>query len=295
MFPPILVDSMKGAVSDLSLEENKITELAAHESSEEFVEKDSKKGLWNVNSLPHSWMHVDSSLEQNTEIGKGNSVEEICSYEIPELVAHAEKDSSIVLLCHEVHQSNQEEKWDGQIKLLTPSSFEGCNSSLEEGRSRNIVNATTNITTALTLASSALLVGSIECEVPESGLTSPSDFLSAVSRDTEEEDDHVIKPGIETFSPYNGLKLEDSCIFVDRSEMCSIPPKAAIPQSHKKNFRQAVTSKLKLARKQQDRDQQASRYAGQSRNSKESFAPSTLIVKLESSDNDFCESEWEII
>uniref|UniRef100_A0A5B6YM72 Uncharacterized protein n=1 Tax=Davidia involucrata TaxID=16924 RepID=A0A5B6YM72_DAVIN len=214
---PFLVDSMKGAAPDLSLEHAKDTDLVAHETSNICVEDDPKKGLCNVNSLPHpsfvepaEGVHIDSSLKRDAEIGiynKSNTgvegylvVEKSFPSDILEAVTLAEKDSSMTSSLCGVNQSNHEEGWNGQVNLSPKISVEWCNNSMKEEEITNLVNTAADISSALPSTNSIILVQSCE---PDSGLTSPGNALSAESIDTSTA--NVTVPMVE--SSWTGFEL----------------------------------------------------------------------------------------
>ncbi|KAA8519680.1 hypothetical protein F0562_013875 [Nyssa sinensis] len=295
-----------------------------------------------VNSLPHAsfvepteGVQIGSSLKQNAHIGmyektsmgvRENPVEDnIFPSEIPEALSLAEKDLSVASSFFCVTQSNHEEEWNVQVNLSAPRSIEGKNSSTQTEETSNLV-ATAEISGALSLANSVILVHSCECKVLGSGLTS-GDALSAefnvsgidtsapnvivsmaesswvgfqlCGEFTETKDSMSFADSdLETTQPYNKPNVDESCIVVDGNELSCISLAAAKHQSYKKKIREVFASKMKKA-KSQECEHQAPGYedsdAGSNQQEGDSLTPSVHARKYESANRDFCESEWEIV
>ncbi|KAK9267424.1 hypothetical protein L1049_009850 [Liquidambar formosana] len=322
VFPPSSVDSVKAATPELSQVQN--TDSVAYKMLKVNIIEEPKMELGNVNHLLHPPSlgsvkedHFNLSLDQSVDIGMYEKLkvdaeenprkEQPCQSEMSEVDACAENDPSMASLFCGLHHANCDKERDSQAQMSTPISVElaGCESSMKAGEiNSSIVDVSAALSSTLPSSSSVILVESCEYKVPDIGLT-PGDSLSAESIEgsdgsiaEETRGDDVTKLGMESIQPFNKAKLDESCIVVDGNELCSVFPTAGKHMSYKKKLQQAFASRMRLAKKW-DYEQQSTRYgdleAGSNLQIEKIPTSSTLISNLGSPNNDFCESEWEII
>ncbi|XWS15828.1 hypothetical protein CRYUN_Cryun34aG0035100 [Craigia yunnanensis] len=89
---------------------------------------------------------------------------------------------------------------------------------------------------------------------------------------------------------FDQVKLEESCIMVNSSELQSLSNESGERRSYKKKFRQAFSSKLSRSAKR-DNEQ----HVESSKEKGNGVGLSSETNKSESQDMEFCESDWEII
>ncbi|XP_022777316.1 uncharacterized protein LOC111318704 isoform X2 [Durio zibethinus] len=88
---------------------------------------------------------------------------------------------------------------------------------------------------------------------------------------------------------FDKVKLEESCVIVDGSELHSFSNKLRESRSFKKKFREAFSSKTRFAKWKNEQ------HAGSSKEKGNSAELSSQTNKSESQDMEFYESDWEIV
>ncbi|KAE8689449.1 Detected protein of unknown function [Hibiscus syriacus] len=111
--------------------------------------------------------------------------------------------------------------------------------------------------------------------------------------ESKEEASHKSVPKLELEAvpvpSFNKVKLEESCIIVDSSELYSLSNELRERRSFKKKFRESFSSKSRLLKLYNERHPRPSKEKG---NSHELFSDTT---KSKSQEVGFSESDWEII
>ncbi|XP_022724742.1 uncharacterized protein LOC111281286 isoform X2 [Durio zibethinus] len=88
---------------------------------------------------------------------------------------------------------------------------------------------------------------------------------------------------------FDEVKLEESCIIVYSNELHSLSNEAGEHRSYMKKFREAFSSKSRLAKRINEQHAESTKEKGNG------VGPSIQTNKSESQDMEFCESDWEII
>lgn len=317
VLPPSSVPTEKEAVSDLSVEQT--TDVAAYKKSivgideEHFVE-----GPCNVDHLLHSSsvepvkvIDIGLSLEENVDIGMNEKSEvDVKEYpirekqiqlDISDIIPSGERDLSMALLSHELHRADNEMAVDSGANMLLPApdGVEGSNSFMKTGEE---IDAAACNSGGIPSPDSVSLVESCESKVGNVELSSGDASAVSIGRSDdyiaeESRDDDITKKG-STVRSSDKVKLDESCIMVDHSDLYSFSQEAPKDRSYKKKLKEALASKIRL-RKKQDHNQHATCYkdlgAGLDQQKGKSFTSSTLAKDPDSPDQEFCESEWEIV
>lgn len=111
-----------------------------------------------------------------------------------------------------------------------------------------------------------------------------------------EKNDDIVELASETTDKYQNAKLEESCIVVDSIELPYVPREAGRPRSYKKKIRDALASRMRLAKKPEY--EQLPIWHGETNNPqrKESSGPSLITNDSKKPpDNDNGDSEWELL
>ncbi|XP_059439753.1 uncharacterized protein LOC132172298 [Corylus avellana] len=263
---------------------------------------------------PVKGMDIDLSLEKNVDIGiNGMTIEpevgtkEIAvkekqiQHEISDIIPPGNKDSSKVLLSHQLDADN-DMVLDCRAKILLPASndVQGSNSFMKRGEE---IDARACNSGDLPSPDSVSLVESCENKVMDAELSCGDTSAVSIrtfnsSIDEESRDDDVTKQGIQTAQSSDMVKLGGSCIMVESTELCSISCEATKVGSYKKKLREAFASKIRLL-KNQNHKQHATFYedldTGLDQQRGKSSKSSTHAKRPDSLDPEFSESEWEIV
>uniref|UniRef100_A0A5B7AJA3 Uncharacterized protein n=1 Tax=Davidia involucrata TaxID=16924 RepID=A0A5B7AJA3_DAVIN len=112
------------------------------------------------------------------------------------------------------------------------------------------------------------------------------------------ENNNTTEAGAETIDDKS--KLEETCVLVDGDKLCFVSQRESKCRSYKKKIREAFSSKMRSARKQ-EYEQLAVRYGDiDSESNQESAKNSMPTLSMDANTNnlrghDFCESEWELL
>uniref|UniRef100_A0A5B7AJE7 Uncharacterized protein n=1 Tax=Davidia involucrata TaxID=16924 RepID=A0A5B7AJE7_DAVIN len=112
------------------------------------------------------------------------------------------------------------------------------------------------------------------------------------------ENNGTIEPGMETIDQSGNSELEETCVLVDGDKLCFVSQGEGKRRSYKKKIREALSSKMRSARKQ-EYEQLAARYGDtDSESNQESAEGSMPTLSMDANNSprpDICESEWELL
>ncbi|KAF9589919.1 hypothetical protein IFM89_029535 [Coptis chinensis] len=204
-----------------------------------------------------------------------------------------------------VRKEDNAKPCDKLVKMTSSIDFTICNSP-EKTRplcSNRMVESghAADSSSAFQSSCSVLPVASRERKIVESGLTTFSGIpteANEVTDDTHSESDKgddIVEQELKTTEEFQKAKLEESCIVVDVKELPFVPHHTGRQRSYKKKFRDALASRMRLAKKQEN--EQLATWQGDTSNPRtECSSPSVLTGDLKkSSTHDTSESEWELL
>ncbi|XVF25660.1 hypothetical protein REPUB_Repub13aG0232700 [Reevesia pubescens] len=209
-----------------------------------------------------------------------NSVEELSSSLVQNVGATAYEDSNISV--DEDH--SQKELIDSSSVASVEDVYFGLSSE-----------QSTEDESALAHSSGSIPSGSvILAQACKNELQDFDSTLDDTSLESMEEASHKSVSKVELeYVPvpsFDKVNLEESCIIVDSSELHSLSNEAGERKSYKKKFKEAFSSKSRLANRN---NEQLAQLSKEKANGVRLLSSQTN--KSESQEMEFCESDWEII
>ncbi|KAK1567855.1 hypothetical protein Q3G72_017497 [Acer saccharum] len=205
-----------------------------------------------------------------------------------------------------------EEMWDefesekkGTPHVLTDSpSYEDCNEienrsahSSCNGESANAADICMNNGVVSVIRSSA--DGDVQPgKFSDKGIFVCHSGQSVDSSTDTVESSSVVEQELEAIEPVGNFKVEETCVLVNGDELHFFPHKEGKYKPYKKKIRDAITSRMRSARKQEYK-QLALRYGEDVKSNQEqagSLKPTKLVDGTKRSPSpDNCEFEWELL
>lgn len=223
----------------------------------------------------------EDHFEKELHSGSGEAVKiEQCDLSLEDTVNaagikenhHEEKQTQ-----HELSEGVTPDKKDPSLPVLCPTSH-----NLLDSNSCTKINPTD-----VPSSDSVNLVHSCEGEVVDIELSSADASAESIRKSHNSIDD------ITDMGSSHKLKLDESCIIVDRSELSSLSHEAGRHRSYKKKFKMALTAKRRAAKK--GHDQHAGWYRSPDLGSCQQKGEGSASSNVAVSNHEFCESDWEII